>query len=84
MGSMTGVIVGTAALTFLPELLKNNLPPADQPIYFGAILVIMMIFRPAGLIPARRRKMELGMHDEPSAETVAVAPAGSVGTVDGV
>lgn len=79
MGSMAGVIVGTAALTFLPELLKNYLPPADQPIYFGAILVIMMIFRPAGLIPAKRRRMELSRHDEPSAETVAVAPAGAGG-----
>jgi branched-chain amino acid transport system permease protein len=79
MGSMTGVIVGTAVLTFLPEVLKNYLPTADQPIYFGAILVIMMIFRPAGLIPAKRRRMELARHDEPTAETVAVAPAGSVG-----
>ncbi len=83
MGSMTGVIVGTATLTLLPEVLKNYLPAADQPIYFGAILVIMMIFRPAGLIPAKRRRMELARHDEPSAETVAVAPAGSVGRVEG-
>jgi branched-chain amino acid transport system permease protein len=83
MGSMLGVIVGTAALTLLPEVLKNYLPTADQPIYFGAILVIMMIFRPAGLIPAKRRRMELGQHDTPSAETVAVAPAGSVGHVEG-
>jgi branched-chain amino acid transport system permease protein len=79
MGSMAGVIVGTAVLTFLPELLKNYLPPADQPIYFGSILVIMMIFRPAGLIPAKRRRMELTRHDEPTAETVAVAPAGAGG-----
>jgi ABC-type branched-subunit amino acid transport system permease subunit len=26
---------------------------------FGLILVIMMIYRPAGLIPAERRKREL-------------------------
>ena len=83
MGSMLGVIVGTAVLTLLPEVLKNYLPTADQPIYFGAILVIMMIFRPAGLIPAKRRRMELGQHDTPSAEAVAVAPAGSIGHVEG-
>jgi branched-chain amino acid transport system permease protein len=43
----------------------------DVPLYefgiFGAILVIVMLFRPEGLIPSRRRAAELheGVHDQP-------------------
>jgi branched-chain amino acid transport system permease protein len=45
--------------------------PLDVPLYefgiFGAILVIVMLFRPEGLIPSQRRAAELheGVHDEP-------------------
>jgi ABC-type branched-subunit amino acid transport system permease subunit len=33
---------------------------------YGIIIVLMMLFRPAGLIPERRRKLEVeeGVHDE--------------------
>ncbi|HYO88739.1 MAG TPA: hypothetical protein VER79_08820 [Candidatus Limnocylindrales bacterium] len=38
----------------------NQLEPAKyQPLFFGLILVLMMIFRPAGLVPEKRRQMEL-------------------------
>jgi branched-chain amino acid transport system permease protein len=38
----------------------NELEPAKyQPLVFGLILVLMMIFRPAGLLPEKRRQMEL-------------------------
>jgi len=30
---------------------------------FGAALVVIMIFRPQGLIPSKRREMELTEHD---------------------
>jgi branched-chain amino acid transport system permease protein len=40
--------------------LSTQLDPAKfQKLLFGLILVLMMIFRPAGLIPAERRKREL-------------------------
>jgi hypothetical protein len=40
----------------------------------------MMIFRPGGLIPARRRRTELrGLEIAPSAETVAVAAGEGMG-----
>lgn len=40
--------------------LSNQLDPSKyQRLIFGITLVIMMIFRPAGLIPAARRKREL-------------------------
>lgn len=40
--------------------LSTQLDPAKyQKLVFGIILVVMMIFRPSGLIPAERRKREL-------------------------
>jgi branched-chain amino acid transport system permease protein len=40
--------------------LSTQLDPAKyQKLVFGVILILMMIFRPAGLIPAARRKREL-------------------------
>jgi ABC-type branched-subunit amino acid transport system permease subunit len=63
MGSLPGAMAGAAVLTWLPEFLKDQVPSADRYMWIGAILVAMMIFRPAGLIPARRRKAELsGLH----------------------
>jgi hypothetical protein len=42
--------------------------------WIGALLLLMMIFRPGGLIPARRRQAELrGLDTTPVGETVAVA-----------
>jgi branched-chain amino acid transport system permease protein len=46
-------------------------PNIDVPLYsagiYGVIIVIVMLFRPEGLIPSRRRAAELheGVHDEP-------------------
>jgi branched-chain amino acid transport system permease protein len=41
--------------------LSNQLDPTKyQRLIFGIVLVIMMIYRPAGLLPAARRKRELG------------------------
>ncbi len=47
-------------INFAWRNLSTQLDPAKyQRLLFGAILVLMMIFRPAGMIPARRRKREL-------------------------
>ncbi len=74
MGSLPGVIAGAAVLTWLPQFLKAQVPLPDRQMWVGVILLGMMIFRPAGLIPARRRKAELEGLDEPSsAEVRAVA-----------
>ena len=43
----------------------------DVPLYasgiYGVIILVVMLFRPEGLIPSRRRAAELheGVHDEP-------------------
>jgi branched-chain amino acid transport system permease protein len=48
--------------------LSTQLDPAKyQRLLFGLILILMMIFRPAGLIPAKRRKRKLA-DDQPAAE----------------
>ncbi len=47
-------------INFAWRNLSNQLDPAKyQRMLFGLILIIMMIYRPAGLIPAERRKHEL-------------------------
>ncbi|HYZ92593.1 MAG TPA: branched-chain amino acid ABC transporter permease [Actinomycetota bacterium] len=54
MGSMIGPIVGAAAIVIIPEALRDIVPAGVRFMTFGAILVVMMIFRPGGLIPSRR------------------------------
>jgi hypothetical protein len=44
--------------------------------WIGALIIIMMIFRPAGLIPARRRQAELHGLDSPASAEVSAVPAG--------
>ncbi len=59
MGSLPGAIAGAAVLTWLPQFLKDQVPSADRYMWIGAIVLAMMIFRPQGLIPAKRRAAEL-------------------------
>jgi len=71
MGNVWGVLVGGGFLAYLnqeglgnigQEINKNLGTNIDVPLYqygiFGVILVVMMLFRPQGLIPSARRKME--------------------------
>lgn len=53
MGSIAGVIIGAFVLILLPEYLRAF---SDyRMLLFGAILVMMMVFRPQGLISTVRR-----------------------------
>ncbi|MDR1041954.1 MAG: high-affinity branched-chain amino acid ABC transporter permease LivM [Deltaproteobacteria bacterium] len=53
MGSIPGVMIGAAVLILLPEYLRKY---SDyRMLIFGLILVVMMVFRPQGIIPATRR-----------------------------
>ena len=76
MGSLAGAIAGAAALTWLPQFLKAQVPLQDRQMWIGAIVLAMMIFRPAGLIPARRRAAELEGLDAPATSEVRAVPAG--------
>ncbi|MFF9407963.1 branched-chain amino acid ABC transporter permease [Streptomyces anandii] len=51
MGSTPGVVAGALAISLLPELLRG----AENWRYliFGLLLIVAMIFRPQGLLPAR-------------------------------
>jgi branched-chain amino acid transport system permease protein len=52
MGSMLGVIVAALALVLLPEFLREM---ADfRVLIFGLLMILMMIWRPYGLIRAKR------------------------------
>lgn len=75
MGSLPGAMAGAALLTWLPEFLKAQVPAADRQMWIGAVVLAMMIFRPGGLLPARRRAVELGGLQTKGIEPVAV-PAG--------
>ena len=56
-GNLVGVIVGAFLVAWLPERFRGF---ADyRVLVFGAALVIMMILRPEGLLPSRRRRAEL-------------------------
>lgn len=57
MGSIPGVIVGSVALVILPEALRQF--QLYRLLVFGGAMVLMMVFRPQGLIPSTRRKREL-------------------------
>jgi len=53
IGSIPGVIVGALIVSLLPEVLREF--SQYRMLLFGAVLVIMMVFRPGGVIPKRRR-----------------------------
>jgi branched-chain amino acid transport system permease protein len=75
LGSIWGVVLGAIALSFIntwliPQVL-NNVPSKiglnfdlTQLSYgiFGFLLVVMMVLRPQGLLPERRRELELVEH----------------------
>ncbi len=76
MGNISGVILGAVLLTVLPEALRYvgdwqrmmfgevKVDPADlRMLLFGLALVLMMLFRPAGLIPSRQREREFSALD---------------------
>ncbi|MGD9794616.1 MAG: branched-chain amino acid ABC transporter permease [Acidimicrobiia bacterium] len=59
-GNMPGVIVGAIAVSYLPE--RFRFLNTSRYFWFGTVLVVMMIFRPQGLIPRRQHGRR---HDEP-------------------
>ena len=73
MGNVWGVILGALLLSFVPEILRYTVEPAQMALFgrmllepevirmllFGFALVLMMLFRPAGILPSSVRKREL-------------------------
>jgi branched-chain amino acid transport system permease protein len=84
MGNVAGVVLGAVLLTALPEALRYVGPlqqrwlgvvyidPSDlRMLLFGLALVLMMLFRPAGLWPSSTRRRELA----PAGDTVVSVKA---------
>ncbi len=76
MGNIPGVLLGSALLTLIPEALRYLgdlqratlghvvVDPSDlRMLLFGVALVMMMLFRPAGLLPSRLRRREFAAQD---------------------
>ncbi|MBK6300284.1 MAG: branched-chain amino acid ABC transporter permease [Actinomycetales bacterium] len=71
MGTVAGVLVGATVLKLLPEKLRFV---ADYRLLtFGLLLVLMMRFRPEGLVPSRRRALEFHEDDTKLAERIEEA-----------
>jgi branched-chain amino acid transport system permease protein len=56
-GNLAGAIVGAIVIGYLPERFRGF--SEYRVLVFGAALVVMMIFRPEGLVPNRRRAAEM-------------------------
>jgi branched-chain amino acid transport system permease protein len=57
MGSIPGVVVGAFVLVGIPEVLREF--GEYRLLFYGAILMALMLLRPEGLLPDRRRQEEL-------------------------
>lgn len=57
MGSQLGVIMAAILLTVLPELARGF--AEYRMLFFGLVMVLMMMWRPQGLLPATRPHVEL-------------------------
>jgi branched-chain amino acid transport system permease protein len=76
MGNIWGVILGALLLSFVPEILRWTVTPLQEALFgrmliepevirmllFGLALVLVMLYRPAGLLPSAVRKRELEEH----------------------
>jgi branched-chain amino acid transport system permease protein len=68
MGTVLGVLIGAALLILLPE--KLRFVSEFRLLLFGLTLIVMMRFRPEGLIASRRRQLEFHEEDEELAERI--------------
>jgi branched-chain amino acid transport system permease protein len=68
MGTVLGVLIGATLLILLPE--KLRFVSEFRLLLFGLTLIVMMRFRPEGLIASRRRQLEFHEEDEELAERI--------------
>ena len=65
-GNIPGAILGGALISYIPDRLRGISDPVfHTDLYeyrfaiFGVVIIVIMVLRPQGLIPSRRRAMEL-------------------------
>ncbi|WP_054285037.1 ABC transporter permease subunit [Gulbenkiania mobilis] len=82
MGHIPGVILGAVVLTIAPEVLRDVIGPLQMKTFgrmlidpenarmllFGLALVVMMLVRPEGMWPSKRRKAEFEDAKEAAAQ----------------
>ena len=79
MGTIPGAVLGASVLFVLPEKLREF---ADyRLLLFGIALILIMRFRPQGLVPDRHRRAELAHDpaDEPPPGGTSATPDGGAG-----
>jgi branched-chain amino acid transport system permease protein len=68
MGSIAGAVIGAFLIQWLPQYLQvhsfQDYQSQDEFIYLGGLLILLMIFRPQGIIPSRRRRREILLTEE--------------------
>ena len=78
MGNIWGVVLGALLLSFVPEILRWTVEPMQRALFghmlvepevirmliFGFAMVLIMLYRPAGLLPSAVRKRELARDDD--------------------
>ena len=86
MGNIYGAVIGAVVLQGLTYALRDpipligfKVPDADRFVYFGAVIMVMMVFRPQGLVPSRRRRREIGLAEQGigSADSLGTGEVGS-------
>ncbi|WP_374455208.1 branched-chain amino acid ABC transporter permease [Nocardioides sp.] len=70
-GNILGVLIGAFLLTYLPERFREF--QEWRPFAFGVALVAVMILRPQGLVPSRRRAREFADRKVEAEEAAADA-----------
>lgn len=71
LGSLWGVVVGALVLVGLPELLREF--GEYRFLVYGIVLVVMMLVRPEGLVPASAQQRELHSEEAPGSKHIDVA-----------
>jgi branched-chain amino acid transport system permease protein len=72
MGSVIGVIFGALTLILLPEYLRVF--SEYRLLVFGAVLVVMMVFRPGGIVSQVRRTYQFKSKADDKVTTEAILP----------
>lgn len=80
MGSVPGVALGAIVLIVLPNLLREF--SEYQFLFYGVLLIVMMLNRPEGFIPSKRRAQEL--HSEEMAQDAWLEIYGEKGQAEHV
>jgi branched-chain amino acid transport system permease protein len=68
MGTVLGVVIGATLLKLMPE--KLRFVNEYRLMIFGLLLILMMRFRPEGMIANQRRQLEFHEEDEELAERI--------------